>query len=191
MSGDRGQSTLPIQLHYIAVIQQMKTWIANDSRGSAPRPFHYRGLGRILLAALAMGCASFGGFKNRGPTPPASFVKSSDDHLRTRTIDVRDGLSPEQAWKIVSDALAARFKLNVNDRANGLLQSLWQSPVVNDGIPDVSYRTRFTVKFIDNWKRVEVKNEAIWQPAGASNGGFDRDMLIDLTADLRARIGKS
>jgi len=66
----------------------------------------------------------------------------------------------------------------------------WQASVSRDGVPDLKYRTRFVLRFVDDWHVLQVHSEARWARGDEADIGYDSAQLESLTADLRAKIGK-
>ena len=145
----------------------------------------------ILLVGLA-GC---GGLSRGGSAPaatsPPSFVRSTAEAQVTRVIDVRDGLTHTQAMRLLTDVLALRFTVEVTDARAGFAMTAWQASLQRDGVPDLRYRTRVSVKFLgDDWRRVQLRDEANWQRGDEWEVGHDVAQLDSVASDLRARLGR-
>jgi hypothetical protein len=141
------------------------------------------------LLFLVTGCASVHATPP-GPTAPVSFAHSTAEAQVTRTIDVRDGLTKAQAFKIVTDALSAHFTVDVTDPRVGFAMTAWQA-TIRDGVPDPRYRTRVTVRFQgDDWKRLQVRDEANLARGEEWDVGYDAMQLDSVVYDLRAKIGR-
>lgn len=148
---------------------------------------------QLLLLCLLAGCAI--GAKSAplapAPVPPASFVRSNAEMQVTRTIDLRDGLTHTQAMRIVTDALSQRFTIDAVDPRAGFVMTAWQASLVRDGVPDLHYRTRITVRFVgDDWRRVQLRGEANWARGDEWDVGYDSVQLDSVSNDLRAKIGR-
>jgi hypothetical protein len=118
-------------------------------------------------------------------------VHSTAEAKVTRLIDVRDGLTKPQAMKIVTDALNQHFTVEASDPRAGFAMTAWQATLVRDGVPDPTYRTRITTRFLgDDWKRLQVRSEANWARGEEWDVGYDPAQLDSVTSDLRAKIGK-
>jgi hypothetical protein len=124
--------------------------------------------------------------------PPASFVQSTSDARSTRLIDLRDGLTKSSAWKAALEVLGTDHTVDVRDEAAGFAMTPWEATVVRDGVPDLRYRTRVTLRFLgDEWKQLQVRAEANWRSRGDEwDVGFDEALLTKLTSDLQSRLGK-
>jgi hypothetical protein len=119
---------------------------------------------------------------------PPSFVKTNDTTKMVALLDLRTDLPKDTLWRVVTAALDRRYKLQVQDRTAGVAQTTWQSPKDSDGIPDLRYRMRVSVRFIGtDWRRLEVRCEANWK---TQETGFDRVLLAEAIADLKTRVGR-
>jgi hypothetical protein len=157
-----------------------------------PSDLYIRPMQRILvLAALALcaACASASGGSGEGPPP--SFVPSTAESRATRVIDVREGLPHAQAMRILTDALAQHFTVEVTDPRAGFAMTAWQSGLVREGVPDLRYRTRLTAKFVgEEWRQLQVRGEANWARGEEWEVGFDAVQLDSVVADLRTKLGR-
>ena len=145
----------------------------------------------ILLVGLAgCGALSRGGSAPAATSPP-SFVRSTAEAQVTRVIDVRDGLTHTQAVRLLTDVLALRFTVEVTDARAGFAMTAWQASLQRDGVPDLRYRTRVSAKFLgDDWRRVQLRDEANWQRGDEWEVGYDAAQLDSVANDLRARLGR-
>jgi len=107
-----------------------------------------------------------------------------------RNVDVREGLTHQQAMRTLMDALGQRYVVDVVDQRAGFVMTTWQASVSRDGVPDLKYRTRFVLRFVDDWHVLQVHSEARWARGDEADIGYDSAQLESLTADLRAKIGK-
>jgi hypothetical protein len=123
---------------------------------------------------------------------PASFVRSTSDTRSTRLIDLREGLTKPLAWRTGLEVLGAEHTVDVRDEAAGFAMTPWEATVVRDGVPDLRYRTRVTLRFLgDEWKQLQVRAEANWRSRGDEwDVGFDEALLDKLTTELQSRLGK-
>jgi hypothetical protein len=123
---------------------------------------------------------------------PASFVLSTSDTRSTRLIDLRDGLTKPLAWRTALEVLSTEHTIDVRDETAGFAMTPWEATVVRDGVPDLRYRTRVTLRFLgEEWKQLQVRAEANWRARGDEwDVGFDQALLEKLTADLQSRLGK-
>ena len=123
---------------------------------------------------------------------PGSFIRSTSDARSTRLIDLRDGLTKPLAWRTALEVLGTDHTIDVRDEQAGFVMTTWEAPVVRDGVPDLRYRTRVTLRFLgDEWKRLQVRAEANWRSRGDEwDVGFDQVLLDKVTGDLQSRLGK-
>lgn len=140
---------------------------------------------RLILVLGIVGCASAA---NNAPT---TFIRSTSDAQVTRVIDVRDGLSHAQAMRILTDALAQRYTVEIVDPRAGFAMTAWQASIQRDGVPDLRYRTRITGKFIgDDWRKLLLRDEANWQRGSEWDVGYDAAQLDSVTSELRVKVAK-
>jgi hypothetical protein len=151
-----------------------------------------------IFAVVADGCASLRAAA-RAPDAriaqtgaPASFVRSTSDTRSTRLIDLREGLTKPLAWRTALEVLGTEHTVDVRDEMAGFAMTPWEATVVRDGVPDLRYRTRVTLRFLgDEWKQLQVRAEANWRARGDEwDVGFDEALLEKLTSDLQSRLGK-
>lgn len=170
------------------------------SRGAcAPRRHRVAvALALPFVAAASEGCSTVraaarppnGGTVQAGA--PASFVRSTSDTRSTRLIEVREGLTKPLAWRTALEVLGTDHTIDVRDEAAGFAMTPWEATVVRDGVPDLRYRTRITLRFLgDEWKQLQVRAEANWRSRGDEwDVGFDEALLEKVTSDLQSRLGK-
>ena len=140
---------------------------------------------RLILVLGIVGCASAA---NNAPT---TFIRSTSDAQVTRVIDVRDGLSHAQAMRLLTDALALRYTVEVVDPRAGFAMTAWQASIQRDGVPDLRYRTRITGKFIgDDWRKLQLRDEANWQRGSEWDIGYDAAQLDSVASEIRAKVAK-
>jgi hypothetical protein len=124
------------------------------------------------------------------PNPPQTFVRSTSDARTTRVIELREGMPKDALFRAVSEALAAKYTVEVSDPRAGFLMTSWQTGV-RGGVPDVHYRSRLVVRFAgDDWKQLSVHSEANWQRDDEWDVGYDAEQLAAVTVDLNSKIGK-
>ena len=123
---------------------------------------------------------------------PASFVRSTSDARSTRLIDLREGLTKPLAWRTALEVLGASHTIDVRDETAGFAMTQWEATVVHEGVPDLRYRTRVTLRFLgEEWKQVQVRAEANWRARGDEwDVGFDEALLERVTSSLQSRLGK-
>src|SRR5918999_5091746 len=170
-----------------------------STRGAVPRRRRVAlAVALSLVVALTAGCSSLRAAA-RSPDAriaqagaPASFVRSTSDARSTRLIDVRDGLTKPLAWRTALEVLGAEHTIDVRDEAAGFAMTPWEATVVRDGVPDVRYRTRITLRFLgEDWKQLQVRADANWRARGDEwDVGFDQALLEKLTSELQSRLGK-
>jgi hypothetical protein len=122
---------------------------------------------------------------------PPSFVRTTAEAPSMRTIDVRDGLTRQQAMRILVDALSQRFTVDVVDPRAGFAMTTWQASLMREGAPDLRYRSRITARFIgDEWRSLQLHSEARWTRGDEAEVGYDVAQLDSVAADLRVKLGR-
>jgi hypothetical protein len=155
----------------------------------------------LLLACALTACVtsgsqhpSTGSSTSPAPAPgsaaPASFVRTTADTPAIRNIEVREGLTRQQAMRTLTDALSQRYVVDVVDPRAGFVMTTWQASLSRDGVPDLRYRTRFTARFVDDWHSLQLHSEARWARGDEADIGYDSAQLDSLAADLRLKLGK-
>jgi hypothetical protein len=171
------------------------------ARGApAPRRRHRVAIALALplAAAVSGGCGAVRPSARPPAEPtvqagaPASFVRSTSETRSTRLIDVRDGLTKPLAWRTALEVLGTDHTIDARDESVGFAMTPWEATVVRDGVPDLRYLTRVTLRFIgDDWKQLQVRSEAKWRSRGDEwDIGFDEVLLEKVTSELQARLGK-
>ncbi len=104
-------------------------------------------------------------------------------------IEVREGLTRPDAIKLLSDALAQRYIIDVADQSVGFTMTAWRASMSRDGVPDLRYRTRLIARFLGNdWRRLQVRSEANWARADEWDIGYDVAQLDTASRLLRERL---
>jgi hypothetical protein len=122
---------------------------------------------------------------------PTSFVASTADAKTTRIINVRDGLTKPQMFRIAGEYLAQRFTIDVSDINAGYLMTPWQATLSRDGVPELRYNTRVILRFLgDDWKQLTVRAEAKWLRGEEWQIGYDAALLDSVSAHLNQKLGR-
>jgi len=155
----------------------------------------------LLLACALTACVtsgsqhpSKGSTTSPAPAPgsaaPTSFVRTTAETPTIRNIEVREGLTHQQAMRTLTDALSQRYVVDVVDQRAGFVMTTWQASLSRDGVPDLRYRTRFTARFVDDWRSLQLRSEARWARGDEADIGYDSAQLDSLAVDLRVKLGK-
>jgi hypothetical protein len=155
----------------------------------------------LLLACALTACVTPGSQhpttgSTTSPVPvpssaaPASFVRTTAEVPAMRNVEVREGLTHQQAMRTLVDALSQRYVVDVVDPRAGFVMTTWQASATRDGVPDLRYRTRFVARFVDDWRALQVHSEARWARGDEADIGYDSVQLDSLAADLRVKLGK-
>ena len=122
---------------------------------------------------------------------PTSFVVSTSDAKTTRVVMVRDGLTKQTAFRIVTEYLTQKYTVDVSDPNAGFLMTPWQATLARDGVPELRYRTRIVLRFLgDEWKQLAVRAEANWLRGEEWEWGYDAALLDSVSTTLTARLGR-
>ncbi len=120
---------------------------------------------------------------------PGSFVRSGDGSWSS--IEIREGLDPDQVWNNTIDLLARRFELEMINKDSKYARTGWIYNWNIKGSYMTNYRVRATIKFSADGRNVDVKSEAQYGREGAWRSGFDDRLLSTLKADLSGVIGRT
>jgi hypothetical protein len=68
----------------------------------------------------------------------------------------------------------------------------WQNLLARDGVPELRYRTRITLRFLGDstWKQLAVRADANWLRGEEWQWGYDAALLDSVSTQLGARLGK-
>jgi hypothetical protein len=131
----------------------------------------------ITLALLAI-CT----FLAACATPPKSFVQTAEANWNN--IELREGLSYDDAWSSVVDLISKRFDIEIVSKEDGYLRSGWMYAWT--GELNKYYRVRVIIKFSNDHKVVAVKSEAYFQ----NLMGTDESLVSTMRSDLMATVGR-
>jgi hypothetical protein len=152
-----------------------------------------------LLACALLGCALLGcqtthtpkpvtsptaGATPAGPTAtaPSSFVRTTAEAPAIRNVEVRDGLTHQQAMRTLVDALSERYVVDVVDPRAGFAMTTWQANLMREGVPDLRYRTRVVARFVDEWRSLQIRSEARYARAQRDSAARADSVRRDSTA---------
>lgn len=143
----------------------------------------------LLALVLSAACATAGAAG--AGAPPPSFVPSTAESRTTRMIDVREGLPKPMAMRIVTEALAEHYTVEVTDPRAGFVMTAWEASLMREGVPDLRYRTRITARFVgEDWRKLQLRNEANWARGDEWDIGVDEPQLDSVATGLRVKLGK-
>ncbi len=102
------------------------------------------------------------------------------------TYEVRDGLSYDEAWMIVVDAVLARdYQFEILAKDDGYIKTEYYHETVES--QGVEVRTRISVKFSYGRKTIRMKVDEDYI-IGTKTPGVDIPRVADLKVDLRDRL---
>ena len=139
----------------------------------------------LLVVCLLAGCAAM---LNK---PPKTFMRTYDEPGIWKSIEVREGLSKDELWRTVVDAISQQFDLEVLEKESGYLRTSWKYTFLVGKQISEKYRTRIIIKFVgEEWKTVQIKSESNWLEKEGWILGYDTMLLEDVFGDIQGRIGR-
>jgi hypothetical protein len=151
---------------------------------------HLRALAFAALLVTSSSCITVGIRRNEGG-PPSTFVKTTNEARLTRLIDVREGISKPNLWRMLTEAVGESHSIDVRDAQAGFMMTSWETTVVRDGVPDLRYRTRVVTRFVDDdWRQLQLRVEATWRSGDELDVGTDQALLDKTLGELTAKLGK-
>lgn len=135
-------------------------------------------MGLMILAFV--GCAT---------TLPESFVVTTDPTWSS--IEMRDDMDYETAWKEVVDVIAKKFELEMISKDGGYLRTAWIHTWWVAGRVTQNYRVRVIAKFSTNRKQIDVKTEANYWGRAGWIAGTDTRLLSTVKTDIMGVVGRT
>lgn len=132
----------------------------------------------FLLLFCAGGCAT---------KPPPSFSQVATPGWST--VEIREGVDYNHAWKTVLGILVKDFDLEFVIKDDGYIRTSWM--YTWSGVYQQNYRVRVIVKFSDDGKSMDVKSEAQVLHENVWLLGVDSRLLSTLKTDLMGTIGRT
>lgn len=145
----------------------------------------------LLLSILCMLVVS-SGCRKRTPPPqtdskPKTFIKTMEPSWIS--IALRDGVTEDQAWDAILDILIKRFDMEVMEKNNGYIRTVWLYTWTGQATED--YRVRTTVKFKKGEKKVDIKTEAEYNSGEQWVAGYDTRLVETLKTDIMGSVGRT
>lgn len=138
------------------------------------------GICALLISIFVVACA------------PKTFVKTTDPGWNS--IEIREGLSYDDAWKAVVDTIGRKFDIEILSREDGYLRTGWLHSWT--GKLEESYKVRCVIKFTPDKRKLEVKSEAqhfnpgfLWLGQGWEMG-TDELLTTTLRTDIMGKVGR-
>ena len=135
----------------------------------------------IFIALLAAGAA--------GCSMPQSFVRVMEPTWSS--VEIRPGMSYEDAWKETLDVLAKKFEIEMISKDGGYLRTSWIYTWWKAGQITQNYRVRAIVKFTPNRSTVDIKTEAQYLQGGQWVVGTDTRLLQTVKMDIMGVVGRT
>lgn len=105
------------------------------------------------------------------------------------TIEIRDGVEYDRAWKTTLGILVREFDIEFVSKDDGYIRTSWT--YTWSGVYQQNYRVRVTAKFSDDRKSVDIKSEAQALQGNIWLLGVDSRQLSTLKTDLMGTIGRT
>jgi hypothetical protein len=120
---------------------------------------------------------------------PQGFIVTSDPTWST--IEIRDGMDYELAWREVVDVIAKKFEMEMLSKDGAYLRSAWSHSWYQAGRVTQNYRVRVIAKFSTDRRRVDVKTEANYLSRGGWVSGTDTRLLETVKTDIMGVVGRT
>jgi hypothetical protein len=126
------------------------------------------------------------------PKPPKPFIAIEDSTgAQWKSIELRPGITYEQAWQILIDTLTNKWDIETMDKESGYIRTTWVFTTGKDkptGMP-FTYGRRITLKFSEDRKILRIKTEAFYQVTNfptsyGMDGNFDSDAFTQISGKL-------
>ncbi len=123
---------------------------------------------------------------------PKTFVRTTAPGWNT--VEIRDDLTYDEAWKAVVDIISRKFDIEILSKEDGYLRTGWLYSWT--GKLEESYKVRAVVKFTPDKHKVEIKSEAqYYSPGFLGLGagwvmGTDERLTTTLRTDIMGSIGR-
>lgn len=140
----------------------------------------------LFMLVVSSGC-------RRTPPPqtdskPKTFIQTMEPSWIS--LALRDDVNEEHAWDSILDILIKRFDMEVMEKANGYMRTVWLYTWT--GVATEDYRVRVTVKFKKGEKKVDIKTEAEYRYSGNQWAtGYDTRLVETLKTDIMGSIGRT
>lgn len=140
----------------------------------------------VLAVLLCLGCTK----------PPESFVRVSEPGTVGRdsgwtSVEMRNGLTFNEAWEEAVDLLAKKFELEMISKDGGYVRTSWNYNWWKPGEQTPNYRVRTILKFAPDHKRVDLKTEAQYLYKNDWVNGTDTRLLKTLRTDIMGVVGRT
>lgn len=134
----------------------------------------------LFMLVVSSGC------KHRLPT---TFIQTMEPSWIS--IELRDDITDEKAWNSILDTLIKRFDIEVMEKENGYIRTVWKYTWTGVTTPD--YRVRAIVKFKKDARKVDVKTDAEYDSGkkGEWVVGYDTRLVETLKTDIMGSIGRT
>jgi hypothetical protein len=120
---------------------------------------------------------------------PRSFVQAIEPTWVS--VEIRDDLSYDEAWREVVDILAKKFELEVISKDGGYIRTAWIYTWWKSGKITENYRVRAIVKFSADRKKVDIKTEANYLKDDTWVTGTDTRLLQTVKTDIMGVVGRT
>ena len=134
----------------------------------------------IMLISLLTGCAIM----------PKTFIKAIEPGWNS--VELREGLTYEEAWQSVVDVLAKKFEIAIMSKDGGYIRTSWIYTWWKEGELTSNYKVRVIIKFSPDKKKIDLKTEAQYKNrSGEWIMGYDTRLLSTIKSDIMGIIGRT
>jgi hypothetical protein len=145
---------------------------------------------RLFFAGMVGMALAFGLVLAGCASGPSSFVKAMDGGAWS-TIQIREELTPDQAFNEVLDICAKRFEMDMIQKDAGYGRTNWIYTWNTKGKYTEKYRTRVIFKFSADRTRVDIKTEAEFGGDPNWIKGWDTRLLETMKQDISGTVGRT
>ena len=131
-----------------------------------------------IVALVVTGCMA-----------PKSFVRIMEPTWSS--VELRPGMTYDDAWKEVLDVLAKKFEIEMISKDGGYLRTSWIYTWWKAGQMTQNYRVRAIIKFAPNRDKVDIKTEAQYLQRGQWVVGTDTRLLQTVKTDIMGVVGRT
>ena len=140
-------------------------------------------MNRLLVLPVFLLCAC--GCATQRPPPSFSQLVAPG----WTTIEIRQGVDYDRAWKTALGILVREFDLEFTSKDDGYIRTAWL--YTWSGIHRQNYRVRVTARFSDDRRSLGIKSEAQALRKDTWLIGIDSRLLSTLKTDLMGTIGRT
>jgi len=152
---------------------------------------------KMVIGIFLLALATFLLILANTTKPNTPIWKTKEDDKSCKIINIREGLSKDEIWQIVTKCVGDRMGINTANRNKGFILSSWH---VKSEKRHNDLKSRLLLGFQDkNWRMLRIKCETYYfipkgggfkYMEGWNKGGFDPDLLEEVFREISSKIGK-